>query len=515
MTSAPPTMTYFEYLRDRHAGRIGDDGRLNDYLSVRDGHLQFRDLDLYATIRRQGSPLELVYTPLIEERVRGMIALFAEARAALGYRGGFVYANATKANVAEEVIRHALLAGAHHETSSTYDVDIARLLWQHGILPPDRLVINNGFKVPSYADNIMALRRQGYQNVLPVLESPEEVDVFATLELPTKVGLRQRIEQGVTSLAQLERVESRFGMGFAELQEQAARIAALPNLTLVLYHAMLGSQLDDEERFLDSLLFAVDCYCTLKERHPSLEYFDFGGGMPVGYSLDFTFDYAGFVHRLLAGVQEVCAHRGVPEPTIVGEFGRYTTADHGAHLFRVVEEKPTARGDASWYMVDSSLMVSLPDSWGIGQKFIVLPLNGYDRPVRRVWLGGLTCDSDDVYRETGEPGYLTLPVVADELYVGFFGTGAYQEMLSGVRGVHHCLLPEAKELIVERDADGGLHQRIMHAQTSHNVLSVLGYDRYLPHPAPRLKTPARRPRRGARRESIAEGARAPGVGRGA
>lgn len=477
------TATYFDWLRARFPRSVGADGRLNDFLSVRDGRLHFRDLDLAATVREYSSPLELVYTPLITERVEGMIATFAAARAATGYQGGFVYANATKANVAEEVIRNALRGGAHYETSSSYDIDIARLLWRRGVLPDGRLIINNGFKIASYADNIRALRREGYTTILPVFDGPTEVDAFADFELPLTVGLRQRIDKGVTSREQLDGVESRFGMGFAELLAQADRIAALPNLTLKLYHAMLGSQLDDEVAFVKSLLFAVECYCTLKETHPSLEYFDFGGGVPVPYSLDFDFDYAAFARLLLAGVRDVCARRGVPEPTIIGEFGRYTTAEHGAHFFRVVEEKPTARGDARWYIIDSSLMVNLPDSWGIGQKFIVLPLNGYDRPPRQVWLGGLTCDSDDVYREAGEPGYLTLPELrrGDDLYLGFFGTGAYQEMLSGVRGVHHCLLPEAKELIIEHDPQTGIEtRRVNSGQSSAAVLAALGYGWYMP-----------------------------------
>ena len=475
--------TYARWLRARYPQHLGNDGRLNDVLSIRDGHLHFRDLDLYAAVQEYGSPLELVYTPLITERVAQMIAIFAEARAATGYRGGFIYANATKANVAEEVIRHALLGGAHYETSSSYDIDIARLLWRHGVLPPERLIINNGFKIASYAENIKALRREGFANIMPVFDGPEEIDAFAEFELPLLVGLRQRIDLGVTTREQLDSVESRFGMGFAELSEQANRIATLPELSLKLYHAMLGSQLDDEERFIESLLFAVDCYCTLKEAHPSLEYFDFGGGVPVPYSLDFDFDYARFARLLLAGVRDVCARRGVAEPTIIGEFGRYTTAEHGAHLFQVVEEKATAQRGARWYIVDSSLMVALPDSWGIGQKFIVLPLNGYDRPPCQVWLGGLTCDSDDVYREAGTPGYLTLPqtVPGEPLYLGFFGTGAYQEMLSGVRGVHHCLLPEAKELIIEHDQrNGNETRRILHSQSSAAILTTLGYDRYLP-----------------------------------
>ncbi len=141
--------TYLDYLRARYA-RITPDGQLNDTLSVREGRLHFRDLDLYTLTREYGSPLELVYTPLITERVAQMIAIFGEAGAAVGYTGGFVYANATKANVAEEVIRHALQGGAHYETSSAYDIDIVRLLWRHGILPPERLIINNGFKIPSY-----------------------------------------------------------------------------------------------------------------------------------------------------------------------------------------------------------------------------------------------------------------------------------------------------------------------------------------------------------------------------
>ncbi|HEU5329502.1 MAG: arginine decarboxylase [Thermomicrobiales bacterium] len=473
--------TYLDYLRSRYPGRPDPDGWLNDFLRVRDGQLHFRDFNLYATAREYGSPLELVYTPLIAERVQGMIAIFAETRAALGYQGGFVYANATKANVAEEIIRHAMLAGAHYETSSSYDIDIARLLWRQGLLPGDRLILNNGFKIGAYADNIKALRREGYANVLPIFDSPTEIQTFASFELPLLVGLRQRIEQGVLNLTELDGVESRFGMGFAELLDQADRIAAMPNMTLKLYHAMLGSQLDDEAAFVNSLLFAMECYCTLKQRHPSLEYFDFGGGVPVPYSLDFDFDYAGFARRLLRGVQDVCARHGVAEPTIVGEFGRYTTAEHGAHLFRVVEEKPTTSADAAWYIIDSSLMVALPDSWGIDQKFIVLPLNGYDRPTRLAWLGGLTCDSDDVYREAGVPGYLTLPALRpdEELYVGFFGTGAYQEMLSGVRGVHHCLLPEAKELIIERDGDRET-RRVLSAQSSDLILAALGYGRYLP-----------------------------------
>jgi arginine decarboxylase len=238
--------------------------------------------------------------------------------------------------------------------------------------------------------------------------------------------------------------------------------------------------------------FAAECFARLKQRFPSLRYLNFGGGMPVAYRIGFRFDYEGFVERMLATVREVCAGFGVEEPSIVGEFGRYTAADHGLHIFQVIIEKPTSRPGASWYLIDGSLMVALPDTWALGQDFIVLPLNGYERESHSAWLGGLTCDSDDEYTSevgsgksvvgshSGSEGFLTLPRFeqGEPLYIAFFGTGAYQEMLSGVRGAHHCLLPEAEELVIEDGEDGTRRIRSVPDQTSAEVLRVLGYGRH-------------------------------------
>ncbi|MFN8558406.1 MAG: hypothetical protein U0531_14035 [Dehalococcoidia bacterium] len=123
-------------------------------------------------------------------------------------------------------------------------------------------------------------------------------------------------------------------------------------------------------------------------------------------------------------------------------------------------------------------MVALPDIWALGQDFIVLPLTGYERECQSVWLGGLTCDVDDEYRGRGRGGgHLTLPCLdpAEPLDLCFFATGAYQEMLSGVRGAHHCLIPEAKELIIDHDAEGTLRIDVGARQSSAQVLRALGY----------------------------------------
>lgn len=120
-------------------------------------------------------------------------------------------------------------------------------------------------------------------------------------------------------------------------------------------------------------------------------------------------------------------------------------------------------------------MTSFPDSWALGEHFIVLPLNNLDKPFRRVQLGGMTCDSDDVYPPKPSKSALYLPSESDDLYIGFFSIGAYQEMLGGVRGSKHCVLPEAYELIIDRSENGDYSFELIVGQTPEDVLRNLGY----------------------------------------
>jgi arginine decarboxylase len=194
-------------------------------------------------------------------------------------------------------------------------------------------------------------------------------------------------------------------------------------------------------------------------------------------TLDFTFDDRRFARLLLTAIQESCARYDVPVPDVMGEFGRHATAEHGAHLFRVITAKEN-NSKLPWYIIDGSIMSSFPDSWALHEHFVVLPLNHLDRPFRRVQLGGITCDSDDIYPPKTSRSPLYLPERADELYVGFFNIGAYQEMLGGVGGVKHCVVPEAYELIIDRPTDGGGYQfQIQRGQTESDVLTHLGYTR--------------------------------------
>jgi len=466
---------------------VPDGHRFNSYLSAQAGRLHMDSLDLAQLFHDYGndqglgrtlpSPLEIVYLPIIRRQIRRMRQVFAEAIAAEGYQGQFHYAYASKANAAEEeVIRTTLGAGAHHEMSSTVDVEIARIMRARGLLPPERMVICNGFKTPGldYAANIVRFRRQ-HANLIPVVEDLAELKPLVEAREHFDVGLRQKSYGPHADEQEMDTYNSRFGMAIEDIRRAADYVAAAPNLSLKMYHAMVGSQILDEEAFVEWLTPPMHLYARLRQQYDSLTIFNFGGGMPVAMTLDFDFNYGRFARRLLAQMQQVCAEYEVPVPDIMGEFGRYTTSEHGAHLFRVVTVKDN-NSKLPWYIIDGSIMTSFPDSWALSEHFIVLPLNHLDGPFRQVQLGGITCDSDDVYPPKPSQSPLYLPVETDDLRLGFFSIGAYQEMLGGVKGSKHCVLPEANELIVDRDNDGRLQFNLLSGQATGDVLRNLGYN---------------------------------------
>jgi len=142
----------------------------------------------------------------------------------------------------------------------------------------------------------------------------------------------------------------------------------------------------------------------------------------------------------------------------------------------------------------------LPDTWGIGEKFLLLPINKWDNDYQRVVLGGITCDSHDYYDSEEHINEVFLPKLTsgsngdikaktlkageqehpkekeEPLVVGFFHTGAYQDQISGYGGIKHCLIPSPKHIIVERDKNGKLVDWVYaKEQSAQSMLKILGY----------------------------------------
>ncbi|TAE91077.1 MAG: hypothetical protein EAY81_00290 [Bacteroidetes bacterium] len=199
--------------------------------------------------------------------------------------------------------------------------------------------------------------------------------------------------------------------------------------------------------------------------------------MPIYTSLGVEHDYPYMIDQIVYYIKTICESRDIEAPHIITEFGSFTVGESGGAVYQIIGEKQQ-NDKESWYMIDSSFITTLPDTWGIGQKFILLAINHWDEEFKRINLGGLTCDSQDFYNSDTHTNQVFMPKLkeGEPLYMGFFHTGAYQESLGGYGGIQHCLIPAPKHLIIDHNEDGSLKVEVFaQEQSASQMMKVLGY----------------------------------------
>ena len=251
-------------------------------------------------------------------------------------------------------------------------------------------------------------------------------------------------------------------------------------------HIFLNKGIKDDIYYWSELNKIINLYCQLKKICPELDSINIGGGFPIKHSLGFEYDYQFIINEIVSNIKKACKKAKVPMPNIYTEFGSYTVGESMAHIYKVLAEKKQNDREC-WYMIDSSFITTLPDTWGIGEKFLMLPVNKWENDYQRVVLGGITCDSHDYYDSEEHINEVFLPKLTntdpkdaegnkEPLYVGFFHTGAYQESLGGYGGIQHCLIPAPKHVLVDRLEDGTITTQLFaEAQESYGMLNILGY----------------------------------------
>lgn len=446
-----------------------------DEFVLEEDRLRFHGIDLLELIERYGTPLRFTYLPRIGESIRKATGWFQSAMDRLDYKGAYHYCYVTKSShfrhVTEEVLRH----GAHLETSSPFDLDIVRALEASGHLGRSATVICNGFKTPAYVHRIAALRADGFTGILPVLDNELEFEMLEkAVKDPIEVGLRIASEEE----PKFEFYTSRLGMGYRRiLPFYREHLAGHPQLRLRMLHFFVNTGIRDTAYYWNELRKALDVYCTLKKECPELTALNIGGGLPIKNSLGFEYDYEYMIEAILEQIMKHCGERGVAVPDIFTEFGSFTVGEAGGTLFKVLFQK-RQNDRERWNLIDSSFMTTLPDTWAINKRFMMLPVNRWNDEYERVFLGGLTCDSDDYYNSEQHLNAIYLPKFEqhDPLYLAFFNTAAYQDNIGGHGGVHHCLIPGPKHVLLDRDEQGRLRARVFcEEQKAEDVLQLLGY----------------------------------------
>jgi arginine decarboxylase len=447
-------------------------------LEVKDGYLEFNGLDIKAIIDKHGTPLKLTYLPKIGMQINKEKDMFAKAMKKHKYEGKYFYCYCTKSSHFSFVVQEALNHDIHLETSYAYDLEIIKKLYERRKINKDIYILCNGYKQRGYTRRIAQLINGGFKNVIPILDNKEELQAYRkSVKHPFRLGIRVAAEEEPT----FPFYTSRLGIRAKDILEfYVDNIEGYEDkFQLKMLHIFLNKGIKDDIYYWSELNKVINLYCQLKKICPELDSINIGGGFPIKHSLGFEYDYQFMINEIVSNMKAACKRNKVPMPDIFTEFGSYTVGESMAHIYSVIGQK-TQNDREIWYMIDSSFITTLPDTWGIGEKFLMLPINKWDQEYQRVVLGGITCDSHDYYDSEEHINEVFLPKVnGDEpLYVGFFHTGAYQDQISGYGGIKHCLIPSPKHIIIEREKNGKLTDWVYaKEQTAQSMLKILGYVR--------------------------------------
>ena len=444
--------------------------------SVEDNELNFHDIPLMELIKQYGTPLKITYLPKISQQINRAKRMFNVAMAKVDYKGSYNYCYCTKSSHFSFVLEEAMKNDIHLETSSAYDIHIINALYDGGIIDKDRYIICNGFKRPQYVENIAQLVNDGFSNTIPVLDNKEELELFEdSFTKKCKVGIRIACEEE----PKFDFYTSRLGIRYNDIVDfYKAKLRNSKKFQLKMLHFFINTGIKDTAYYWNELSKCMNVYCELKAICPELDSLNIGGGFPIKNSLNFEYDYEYLTEEIVAQIKNICQRNGVEEPNIFTEFGSFTVGESGAALYSIVNQKQQNDRE-NWYMIDSSFITTLPDTWGINQRYIMLAVNNWDKEYQRVLLGGLTCDSEDFYNSECHTSAIFLPKLeaGNTQYIGFFHTGAYQESLGGFGGIQHCLIPAPKHIIIDRDkSDNEYYTRLFAKEQSYrSMLRILGY----------------------------------------
>lgn len=445
-----------------------------DEFSIEGEELIYDGMKLMDLVEEYGSPLKISYLPKISSQIRRAKKWFGDAMQKHDYKGSYTYCYCTKSSHFHFVLEEVLKNDSHLETSSAFDIDLVRSLYEEGRISKKTFILSNGHKPLTYVQKIAGMINEGF-NIVPILDCEKELkDLSGNTKKPFKIGVRIATEEKPS----FEFYTSRLGIGYKRIKNfYQHQIKDNKQVELKMLHFFINSGISDTAYYWTELLKCLNVYYELSKVCPTLDSLNIGGGLPFKNSLGFEYDYEYIIDEIIGQIKEFCAQKKIKEPNIFTEFGSFTTGESGINIYAVNTVKE--QNDAErWYMIDNSFMTTLPDAWSINQRYILLPINHWKRPYQRVNLGGLSCDSFDYYNSEAHVRQIFLPKIeeGEKLYIAMFNTGAYQEALSGYGGIKHCLIPFPKHVTISKDQNEKLDIKVFREeQKASEMLSILGY----------------------------------------
>lgn len=417
----------------------------NGELIIHEGNYQY---NVHELARKFGSSVELYLPFVIEERLNNINKVANHNLKRLKYKGRFSYHFPMKVNQNKEVMLPLLSEGAHLEMSSANQLWMIKKLWSNENFHSRVKVVCNGPKTPEYTSLIKELKNKGL-SIIPIIESREELKLLKGFQgdMGVRVNLKTRVK------SHWDKKIDQFGMELEEILD----LGRIRNLKIMHYH--LGSQVKLENDIINGLKEGFQSYLKILKQNPSLDTINIGGGFAIPYEKKKMYSIESVLYRIFKNLKTWADKAGVPHPNVIVEWGQYVTAPAQLSVYKIVGSKEIIKATAKkWYIIDGSFMNDLLDTWATHQKWHIVAVNHMNVKHRhRVWLSGLSCDSDDKF--TGS-NYILLPRLEDQdesesLYIAVLDTGAYQDSFSA----HHCLLSSPTKAVLQNGIVTVIRQR--------------------------------------------------------
>lgn len=540
-------------------------------------------LEIVKEVRNSGykGPVLLRFPHLIEQQIKLLFGEFERAFGEFEYKGSFNAVFPLKVNQFPNFVSKVVEASGSFnyglEAGSKAELIIAMTHTQLGAP-----ITVNGFKdkemialcfIAAKSGHNITITIEGLNELETIIEVYKEFHLnFTPNQLP-HIGMRIRMHSsGVGAWAKSGGYSSKFGLTSTELLiacDTLKKEGLIERFSMIHFH--IGSQMEDIGPLKKALREAGNIYADLIKMGASgLSSINIGGGLAIEYSQvpkgqTRNYSIKEFANDVVFLMKEISKSKGVKEPNIFTESGRFIAANHAVLVAPVLElfsqeyhekslrpkdnnpplieelfdlyesiDKSNAREylhdaidhleslltlfDLGYidledrsnteilvnliikkaiflldtkgredlrqiedkiqekYLVNFSIFQSLPDFWGLGQGFPIVPLSHLSKePTQAAAIWDITCDSDGeiAYNANAPLKLHDVDVAKEEYFLGFFLVGAYQEVL----GMKHNLFTHPTEATITFNNNGEYEiESILEAQNLMDILDDLDYD---------------------------------------
>ncbi len=307
-------------------------------------------IDIVKKIREEGhrGPLILRFPHLIKKQIELLFTKFNAAMKEYDYKGTFKAVFPLKVNqfpnfvltVAEvsEGKAYGLEAGSKPELiiAMAY-TNLGAPITVNGF--KDKEMISLGFIAAKMGHDIK-LTIEGLNELDTIIEVAKEMG-----KPYPKIGLRIRLHSaGIGIWAKSGGINSKFGLTSTEVieaMELLQKEGLLDRFTMIHFH--IGSQIHEIYPVKKALREAGNIYAELRKMGAThLKAINLGGGLAVEYSQhegliqrNYTIDE--YAHDVVFLLKDIAQNKGVDEPDIFTESGRFVSANHAVVVAPVLE----------------------------------------------------------------------------------------------------------------------------------------------------------------------------------